>query len=64
MAEYIAGLHPDILIMDYDHNAPTPEHLDATHEAFFKSFRNLEKIISDMASIPNRRRVFAMGILK
>jgi hypothetical protein len=25
--------------MDYDHNAPTPEHLMATHEPFFKTIR-------------------------
>ncbi len=41
MAEYIAELNPDIFVMDYDHNAPTPEHLEKTHEPFFKSFREL-----------------------
>ena len=39
MAEYIGDLHPDIFVLDYDHNAPTLEHLNATHEKFFKIFR-------------------------
>ena len=41
MAEYIAGLSPDIFVLDYDHNAPTAEHLRNTHEKFFKTFRKL-----------------------
>jgi lysophospholipase L1-like esterase len=41
MAEYIASLEPDIFVMDYDHNAPTEEHLKKTHENFFKTFRKL-----------------------
>ena len=39
MAEYIAGLDMSVFVMDYDHNAPTPEHLQATHEPFFKIIR-------------------------
>lgn len=42
MVEYIAGLEPDIFVMDYDHNAPTVEHLEKTHEIFFKTFRKLK----------------------
>ncbi len=39
-AEYIAGLENiSALVYDYDHNAPTPEHLEETHEAFFKIIR-------------------------
>lgn len=41
MAEYIASLNPDIFVLDYDHNAPTEEHLKNTHEKFFKTFRKL-----------------------
>ena len=41
MAEYIASLNPDIFVMDYDHNAPTEEHLKKTHEKFFKAYRKL-----------------------
>lgn len=43
MAEYIAGLKPDIFVMDYDHNAPNLEFLEKTHENFFKTFRKLQK---------------------
>ncbi len=40
MADYIAGLDMSIFVYDYDHNAPTVEHLDNTHEKFFKIIRN------------------------
>lgn len=39
MAEYIAGLDMSCLVMEYDHNAPNPEHLRATHEPFYKIIR-------------------------
>ncbi|MBR2410781.1 MAG: hypothetical protein IKB08_03555 [Clostridia bacterium] len=40
MCEYIACLPMSLLVLDYDHNAPTPEFLEATHERFFRQFRN------------------------
>lgn len=56
MAEYIAGLDLDIFVMDYDHNAPTPEFLDETHEKFFKTFRNMRKSTPVvLLSAPNAR---------
>ena len=39
MAEAIASLDLSCFVMDYDHNAPDPEHLAATHEKFFKIIR-------------------------
>ncbi|MBQ7412175.1 MAG: hypothetical protein IJW10_04655 [Clostridia bacterium] len=39
MADYIKNLDMSVFVMDYDHNAPTPEHLEATHETFFKIIR-------------------------
>ena len=39
MAEYIATLDMAALVYDYDFNAPTKEHLAATHEPFFKIIR-------------------------
>jgi hypothetical protein len=39
MAQYIASLHPDVFVMDYDYNAPTVEHLQQTHKPFFEIFR-------------------------
>jgi len=43
-AEYIAQ-HKDIslFVYDYDHNAPTPEHLMDTHERFFKIVREAHR---------------------
>ena len=39
MAEYIADLKMSIFAYDYDHNAPTVEHLENTHERMFKIIR-------------------------
>lgn len=37
--DYIAGLEMRAFIMDYDHNAPNPAHLEATHEKMFLAIR-------------------------
>ena len=42
MAEYIATLDMAALVYDYDFNAPTSEHLRATHEPFFKIIREAQ----------------------
>ena len=39
MADYIASLPMSVFVYDYDHNAPTPEHLQATHEKMFLTIR-------------------------
>lgn len=39
MADYINTLDMSIFVLDYDHNAPTVEHLAATHEPFFLRIR-------------------------
>ena len=39
IAEYIAGLDMQIFVYDYDHNAPNPEYLLATHEKMFLKIR-------------------------
>ena len=39
MAEYIAGLDMSIFVYDYDYNAPSLEHIEATHERMFKIIR-------------------------
>ena len=39
MAELICGYDMSCFVMDYDHNAPTLEHLKETHEPFFKYVR-------------------------
>ena len=40
MAQYIAGLPMQALVMDYDHNAPDMAHLKSTHEPFFQIIRD------------------------
>ena len=39
IAEYIASLEMSAFVYDYDYNAPSVEHLEATHENFFKIIR-------------------------
>ena len=39
VARAIAGLSLSAFVMDYDHNAPDPEHLEKTHEPFFRAVR-------------------------
>lgn len=40
VAAHIATLDMSVFILDYDHNAPTVEHLAQTHEPFFRIIRN------------------------
>jgi len=42
MAHYIASLNMSLFVYDYDHNAPTVEHLRATHEPFFRIIREAQ----------------------
>ncbi len=37
--EYIAGLDMSVFVYDYDHNTPSYEHLEQTHYAGYKIFR-------------------------
>ena len=39
LAEFFNTLDFSIFVYDYDHNAPTVEHLIATHEPFYKAIR-------------------------
>ena len=39
IADYIASLEMSVFVCDYDHNAPTPEHLEATHEKLYRTVR-------------------------
>ena len=40
MAEYLASLDMCCFVLDYDYNAPNPEHLRATHYPFYKTIRD------------------------
>ena len=42
IAEYIAGLKMSVFVYDYDHNAPTPEHLMNTHKPMFDIIRKAQ----------------------
>lgn len=42
VAETIARLKLSAFVMDYDHNAPSPEHLEQTHEKFFNIIRSIQ----------------------
>ncbi len=39
MIDYIKGLTMSLFVYDYDHNAPTPEHLKNTHEKMYLAIR-------------------------
>ena len=39
MIDYLASLDPLVFVCDYDHNAPTPEHLQATLPKLYRVFR-------------------------
>ena len=54
-AEYIAAQEDmGAFVYDYDHNAPTPEHLEATHERFFRIIRKAHPALPVlMMSRPN-----------
>ncbi len=39
MRDYISGLTMSLFVLDYDHNADTPEYLAATHEPLFRAVR-------------------------
>ena len=39
MMRYIAGMPMSVFVYDYDYNAPNAEHLEATHYAGYKIFR-------------------------
>ena len=45
MAEYISSLDMSIFVMDYDHNAPSIEHLKNTHERFFNIIRSKKPLL-------------------
>ena len=69
MAEYIASLDMSLFVLDYDHNAPTPEYLDETHENFFKIVRKAHPelpilIISRPVYYPKPEEIVRRDIVK
>lgn len=45
VARAIAELPLSAFVLDYDHNAPDPEHLQATHEPFFRAIRGKQPLL-------------------
>jgi hypothetical protein len=43
MAQYIASLKMSVFVLDYDHNAPSIEHLENTHKKFYTIIRESNK---------------------
>ena len=39
IVDYLSGLDMSVFVCDYDHNAPTPEHLEKTHYKLYETFR-------------------------
>ena len=56
MAEYIAAQKMSLFFLDYDWNAPSPEHLHSTHEPFFLEVRekqpDLPIVMASRTDIP------------
>ena len=54
IADFICELKPSVFVYDYDHNAPTAEYLERTHEPFFKHLREKLPVVPViMMSAPN-----------
>ena len=61
MAEYVAAQPMSAFVFDYDHNAPTVEHLESTHYDFYKVVRDAQPDLPivlmsrcDADSVPNQ----------
>ena len=53
MIDYMATLPMSVFVMDYDHNAPTPEYLEETHYKMYRRFRDARPDVPIvMASMP------------
>ena len=68
-AKYISTLDMSAFVLDYDHNAPTLEHLQETHERFFKTVREKNPtlpivIISMPTNLKNRSVDERFAIIK
>lgn len=60
MVEYMSGLNMSAFVLDYDHNAPTVEHLNKTHERTFKMIREKNPELP-IIMMPRPRYYFSEG---
>ncbi len=57
MADYLADLPMSVFVLDYDHNAPSVDHLKATHKSFFDTIRTKNPTLPIViVSAPEARR--------
>ena len=70
MIDYLIGLPMSVFVMDYDHNAPTPEYLEETHYKMYRRFRDarpdvpivmatMPKVTATANSIQRRKTILA-----
>ena len=59
MCDYISSLDMSLFVYDYDHNSPSLDHLEKTHERFFLRFR--EKQPDTPVIMMSRPVFFLMG---
>lgn len=75
ITDYIAELPMSIFVCDYDHNAPNPEHLKATHQRMYDRFREKQpdtpyimitrpNVATHNASNPRARRDIIMDTFR
>ena len=72
MAQYLSLIDAGIFIYDYDHNAPSAEHLEKTHKSFFEIYRKknpltpvimMSKPYDDMPETLERREIIYKNYL-
>ena len=69
ISAYIKGLPMSVFVYDYDHNAPTLEHLSSTHERMFKGFRKAQPntpiiLLSRPTYYPNEEEKTRLEVIK
>ena len=65
MVAYLAGINCSLFVCDYDHNAPTLEHLQATHYPLYEQFRKAQPTTPIIfVSRPGVRRGDAVGLAR
>lgn len=69
LAQYIAGLSMSAFVLDYDHNAPDPAYLEATHAAFFRTVREKQPtlpvlLLSRPQPNPNEEELLRRDIVR
>lgn len=69
IADYTASLDMSAFVLDYDHNAPTPEHLEATHHNFYKTVRAKHPdipmiFVTRPQAYPNAEEILRRDIVK